>query len=103
MQYNGVGSIQGQHIDQKARPLCMLLMIRDPFSDLSFKKAILKTQCTELRLGGKTFSLFHDPNNVGLILVERLLFFPNSDYHMKRNFLFYGLYFLDNRAILLRD
>lgn len=74
-------------------------LFRSFFQESNFEDS----RCTELRLWGKIFSLFHDPNNVGLILVERLLFFLNSDYHLKRNFLFYGLYFLDDRAILLGD
>lgn len=74
-------------------------LFRSFFQESNFEDS----QCTELRPGGKTFSLYHDPNNVGLILVERLLFFLNSDYHLKINFLLYGVYFLDDQAILLRD
>lgn len=69
-----VWEVSRGEIDQQARPLCMLLMIRDLFSGLSFKKAILKTLSTELRPWGKIFSLFHDPNNVVLILVGIFVF-----------------------------
>lgn len=74
-------------------------LFRSFFQESNFEDS----RCTELRLWGKIFSLFHDPNNVGLILLERLLFFINSDYNLKIYFLFYGVYSLDDRVIFIRD